>query len=332
VSDGLPVSHMLRIVDGIKRWGVSEQDLFRGLELRREDLLEPDATVSIPTAVALIERARALTGEPALGIHLGQRMSVAAHGFLGFAAMSASTLREALALVVRYAPTRTTALTFHVEESRRAALIVDECADFGEARDVILLGLLVGLSHIGTALVGRDVDLATVHVAFSEPSYYERFRHVSPRVHFGQSANRVVFDASLLDAQLASADLLSLRLAREQCERLLDSTRAHSRFVDRARRLVLRSEGGARSLIELATAVNVSSRTLRRRLADEGGSYSVVLDQERYARALVLLRSSGLSIKDVARRLGYSDVANFGRAFRRWTGQTPSAFRRSERV
>jgi AraC-like DNA-binding protein len=52
-----------------------------------------------------------------------------------------------------------------------------------------------------------------------------------------------------------------------------------------------------------------------------------VLDEERHARALVLLRSSGLSVKDVAQRLGYSDVANFMRAFKRWTGQTPGAFR-----
>jgi AraC-like DNA-binding protein len=168
---------------------------------------------------------------------------------------------------------------------------------------------------------------STVDVAFAKPGYYARFKDVSPRVRFGQSANRLVFDASLVNAPLVSADHTSLRLAREQCERLLSSVRCGSRFIDRARRLVLRSDGGIRSLEELATAVNVSSRTLRRRLAHEGGSYSAVLDEERRATALLLLRSPTLSIKDVTERLGYSDVANFMRAFRRWTGQTPAGFR-----
>jgi AraC-like DNA-binding protein len=84
---------------------------------------------------------------------------------------------------------------------------------------------------------------------------------------------------------------------------------------------VLRAEGGARSLPELAAVMKVSSRTLRRRLTDVGSSYSAVLDKERHSRALVLLRSPGVSTKDMARRLGYSNVANFNRAFRRWTGQ-----------
>jgi AraC-like DNA-binding protein len=330
--DGMPVSYMLRLVDGSKRWGVAERDLFRGLELRREDLLAPDATIPISVAEALIERARALSKEPALGIYQGLRMSVAAHGFPGFAAMSASTLRDALLLATRYAPTRTKVLTFHLEESRPAALVVEERADVGTARDFVLLSLLVGFWRIGTALLGRETGNATVHVAFAEPAYYERFRHVPPRLEFGQSANRIVFDASLLDAQLVTADLLSLRLASAQCEHVLASTRACLRFVDRARQLVLRGEGGARSLIELAEVMNVSSRTLRRRLAEEGASYSDVLDKERHARSLVLLCSPGLSIKDVAARLGYLHVTNFTRAFHRWTGETPATFRSAERV
>jgi AraC-like DNA-binding protein len=318
--DGVPASYLLRLVDGTKRWGVSERDLFRGLGLLREDLMDPDATVPIPTVEALIERARALTGEPGLGIFVGLRMPVSSHGFLGFAAMSAPTLREALELVVLYAPTRTTALTLRLEDTRHGtALVVDERVDFGKARDHILLWLLIGLCRIGNELLRQEVNNWTVHVAFAEPSYYGRFRDVLPRIHFGRSTNRIVFDASLLKAQLVSADRASLRAAREQCERLLGSAHAPSRFIDRARQLVLRAEGGARSLPELAAAMNVSSRTLRRRLTGAGSSYSAVLDKERHSRALVLLRSPGVSTKDMARRLGYSNVGNFNRALRRWT-------------
>jgi len=59
-------------------------------------------------------------------------------------------------------------------------------------------------------------------------------------------------------------------------------------------------------------------------------SYSALIEEERRTRALVLLRSSGIPTKEIAERLGYSNVANFLRAFRRWTGQTPAAFRRDQ--
>jgi AraC-like DNA-binding protein len=325
---GLPASHVLHSLELYERWGVAEQDALRGSGLRREDLLEPEASIPIPTVISLVEHARVLTREPALGMYLGFQMAVSVHGFLGFAVMSAGTLGEALELAVRYAPTRTTALRLHLEVTGPiSALVVDECTDFGSARDVILLTLLVGTWQIGNALLGREVTSSTVHVTFAEPAYYARFRHIAPRVRFGQPANRLVFDASLLQAPLVSADHASLRLARDQCERLLGSIRSSSPFIDRARGLVLRSGGGLRSLEELAASVQMSSRTLRRRLAREGGSYSTVLDEERHARALVLMRSPELSVKVVAQRLGYSNVANFTRAFKRWTGRTPSASR-----
>jgi AraC-like DNA-binding protein len=324
---GLPGSHVLHSLDLYKRWGVAEREVLRGSGLRREDLSDPDASIPIPTVISLAEHARVLTREPALGMYLGFQMAVSAHGFLGFAVMSAATLGEALELAVRYAPTRTTALRLHLEVAgHTAALVVDECTDLGSARDIILLTSLVGIWQTGNALLGREVTDSTVHVTFAEPGYYARFRHIAPRVRFSQPANRLVFDASLLHAPVVSADDTSLRLAREQCERLLGSIRSNSPFIERARRLVLRSGGGLRSLEELAASINVSSRTLRRRLALEGGSYSAVMDQERHARALILMRSSELSLKDVAKHLGYANVANFTRAFKRWTGKTPGAF------
>ncbi len=256
-------------------------------------------------------------------------MSISAHGYLGFAAMSAPTLRQALELAIQYAPIRTTSMVLHLEVTETsAALVIDENADFGSARDVLLLGVLVGLWRIGNTFLGREVTESSLDVTFPEPPYYARFRRTNPRVRFSQTANRLVFDPSLLDAPLVSADPAALRLAQDQCERLLESLGTDSRVVDRVRRLVLRRDAGVRSFEELAVAVRISPRTLRRRLADARVSFSTLLDEARRDRALLLLRSRDVSTKDVAERVGYSNVANFMRAFRRWTGRTPAAYRR----
>jgi AraC-like DNA-binding protein len=91
-----------------------------------------------------------------------------------------------------------------------------------------------------------------------------------------------------------------------------------------------RNDAGFLSLDETARALGLSARTLKRRLDEEGTSFSAILDEQRRARALLLLRSPELSVDTIAERVGYSDIANFTRAFRRWTGTTPTAFRRTQ--
>jgi AraC-like DNA-binding protein len=327
-TDGLPASHVLQFVELLKRWGVSAQELFEGTRLCCEDLLDSQANVAFPTIEALVERARTLTREPALGIYIGLNMSLTVHGFLGFAAMCAPTLGESIALAAKYGRIRTTALSLRLEVAHRtAALVIHECADFGRASDVVLLGALLGLWQMGNVLLGREAGESRIHIALDEPSYYARFRHVAPRVCFGRPANELIFDVSLLNAPVVSADAVGLRLAREHCERTLGSVQTGSHFIDRSRRLVVRRDGGVRKLTELAAAEDVSVGTLKRRFAREGRRYSEMLAEERRARALVLLRSSELSMRDVAKHLGYSTASAFSRAFRRWTGQTPGDFR-----
>lgn len=324
-----PSSYALHVVELASRWGVPDRVVLGELAIDREQLADPAGTLTLAEAIGLVERTRIATREPALGFYLGLQMSASAHGYLGFAAMSAPTLRDALELAVQYAPIRTSFLSLRLDvAAESAALVVEELEELGAARDVVLIGLLVGVWQIGNALLGREVKESTVDLTLPEPAYYARFRHVSPRVRFQQPANRLVFDPALLGARLVSADPASLRLAQEQCARELDMCSARSPLVERVRRLVLRADAGVRSFEELAEALHVSPRTLRRRLAEAKVSFSELLDQVRRDRALLLLRSVELSTKEIAERVGYSDVANFMRAFRRWTGRTPAAYRR----
>ena len=253
-------------------------------------------TIPVPIAVALLERARALTREPGLGIYLGLQTYSSEYGFLGFAAMSSPSLRHVLNLIVKYAPIVTQAFAFSTRVSGpRAALVVDERADFGPARDIVLLSLLIGMRHMATVNLGSSSDATVVHVTFPEPAYYERFRHVRPAVRFGRRSNEVVFDAALLDAPLATADPASHRLAQEQCERIFDSIAGRSRHVAEVGRMVLRADGGQRSCEEVAALLDMSPRTLRRRLAEEKTTFLEVRDQELRDRAIILLRSKELS-------------------------------------
>jgi AraC-like DNA-binding protein len=95
------------------------------------------------------------------------------------------------------------------------------------------------------------------------------------------------------------------------------------------RDLLWKAEGGLRSPAEVASAMHMSPRTLRRKLESQGQSLTAMLDGERRDRALSLLASPQLSLVQISERLGYRNVQSFERAFRRWTGTTPAAHRRS---
>jgi AraC-like DNA-binding protein len=323
----LPAAQALDVAELLKSWDISPDVLFDGLGLSGALLERPDARIPLGRFVALIERARSLTGEPALGFFLGMRMRIPAHGFLGFAAMTAGTLREALELAVRYAPTRTNALRLELRVlGGEANLFIDELADLGPARDCILLMLTVGLWQIGQSLTGQELT-GKAEFPFDKPAYAERYGDLSFDVSYSAPRTCMRFAAAQLDCTLSMANPTALNLAREQCERALDALDAQA-LTTRVREALPRAEdAGFHSLEEVAATLGVSSRTLKRKLKAEGTAFTDILDQLAIEQARGLLRTA-LSVEQVAERMGYSDVSNFGRAFRRWTGTTPAAYRK----
>ena len=328
-EQSVPAVQALHLAELARRWGVSATALFRGVGIDERELVDPSKRLSVATLVELVERARGLTGEPGLGVYFGLRMQAASHGYLGFAAMTAATLGEALELATRFAPMLTSAFTFSLERSGDvAALVIGEEADLGPARDAVLLALLIGIWRIGCTLSAVDLT-GRGELAFAEPAYFGRFRAGAPNVRFGAAQNQLVFDAAVLGYPLATADPAALSLAREQCERAIEELGFEGRVVGRVRAAIPKTGGGFRSLEEAAAKLEMSTRTLKRKLANAGTSYSVLLAEVRRTRGERLLQSEKRSIEEVASALGYSDVANFTRAFRRWTGTTPAAYRRT---
>jgi AraC-like DNA-binding protein len=320
-------TYALQVIELTKRWRISTEELLSPLGLDEAELENARAVLSRNDLIRLIERARTLTGEPAIGIHLGMQMRISAFGYLGIGAMSAATLGDALALATQFAPVLTDAFEIKLlTAGSGAALVLDERAVYGAIRDVVLIRLFVGLAKIGSTLVGRELPVS-IDLAIEEPDYYARFAEALPPMRFGQPVNQLVADATVLKWPLATADRFTLRLAREQCERELDALCREDLVVDRVRR-VLPTEEGFRTVEQVASALHMSTRTLKRRLAEQGVTFSSLVDEERRDTALLLLRSARRSVNEVARQLGYSTLSAFIRAFARWTGTTPTDYRR----
>jgi AraC-like DNA-binding protein len=326
----LPGSYACLVLAVAERWGVTSAELFTPLGLDQQELEAPGSRIPVSTASAVIRRARLLTGEPALGIHIGLQFHPIVLGYLGFASMSAASLEQCIDLIIRFGPALTNAVSLRlVRTGEIAVLVVDEHCPriFGDVRDVALLGCLVSARTIGCAVTGRDL-VRPIDVAIPEPDYYRRVEHLVPDLRFGQPINQIVLSQADLELPLRTPDRAAMRLAVDQCEQAVQALGLNANIEARALQLILQRDGPL-SFDELATALHMSSRTLRRRFTESGVCFSDLVEKARGERALLLLRSPELSLDEIADRLGYSTVSNFTRAFRRWTGLTPAAYRRS---
>jgi len=318
----LPGAYILDFVELTARWKVEPAALLRGLPVTLEALADPATRVPLRVCEAIVARATTLTREPALGVHLGMQMRVSSHGFLGFAAMTANTVREALELACRYATVRTSALglALHVEGDL-ASMAIEERTPLPPAlRELFVLALVIGIWQLGEKLTGRPLD-GVGECAFPRPAY----PLPSDRLRFDRPAHRLVFPSQALALPLVTADAAAKRLAAEQLERELAAF-SEGALVGEIRGHLAR-EGGPPTIDEVARALRVSPRTLKRRLAELGTSYSELRGDQRRQRALLLLDDRSLSVTEVAARLGYTELPNFTRAFRKWTGMTPAAYR-----
>ena len=319
----LPAAYIKDVVDLVGRWNVTPEMLLSGLPISRADLAKPATRVPIQVCGELIARAHRLTNEPALAVYLGMQMRLSSHGFLGFAAMTAGTVREAIELAVRFASTRTTllGLAFHVEAGT-ASLVIEAPVTLGPFRQFVIIGLAVGLWQIGEHLTGRKLD-GVVEVSFAAPDYLARLP-LAGRIRFSCPVDRLVFPAELLDLSLVTADPLATQLAQVECEREL-AAMVHAGLPGRVRTAL--AEDPNASLVAVAKRLRLSTRTLKRHLADHDTSFSAIAVDIRRQRAFLLLDNRELSIGEVATRLGYTELPNFTRAFRKWTGVTPAAYR-----
>jgi AraC-like DNA-binding protein len=328
----LPAVHVHHLAEVTTRYGVSLAELIEGLGLEGRDLNHPDERISIAMAEQVAVRAVTLTGEPALGWLVGLQMRISAYGYLGFAAMVASTAGDAIELVTRFTPTRTNAISVRLDrDGDRAAIYIEEMAALGEAREMIVIALMESTRQIGGALVGQKIH-GRFELAMPEPPYFARLNRNGefPDVYFGCVANRLVFDASVLDLKPVLADPAALRLAIENCERELTLVREARHVSARVRAVLGRQDGLHCNLERVAEVLGSTARTVRRRLVEEGTTFSELLDDARRAEGLRLVASSPMSLEAIATRLGYASLTSFHRAYKRWTGHAPSASRHAK--
>ena len=296
-----------------------------------------DPTARIPTRMIDIafKKAAAMIADPAFALRAAECWHPSHLGVLGFAWLSSGTLRNGLRLIERYSRIFGFKATVRCAEAPDGLRFTFDHrrgdAPIGPAMADAILALVLSMCRFN---FDATLNPIAVHLRRPEPSdaqpYHEFF---GCPLHFGADEDSFVLAVGVVDAPLSSSqpDL------EETFDAILaEQLAALGNEYDLAARckayLLPRLTAGVHSEEALATAMGMSRRTLQRKLADIGLTYTDVLDATRYDLALRYLEEPLHSVKDITFLLGFSEQSAFSRAFRRWSGKAPSSYRSAQKL
>lgn len=331
LSPQLPGAFVHLLLDVTSSMGVSRRELLSGSGITKTKLDQPYWYIDFVCFDALLRRAIRLTNDTLLPVKAGMGMKITNLGVVGFAALVSPTLGNALDLCISMVHHRCHGLVF---TSRRvgseAMLRVELTQAQHPLSDAAICFLMAGLASMAKSLTGRSFS-ACAHVTFARPSNAEWMHKVAGSIsaRFNTAHNQWTFPSRVLDWPLASWDAAAEKLALTHCKRLVEhrheSPDSPAALVSR---LVAENLDGSIGMAHVASRMQMSARTLQRLLTQEGTSYSNIVEQMKCKRAEVMLSGTDAQVAAIAERLGYANPANFNRAFKRWYGLSPTAFKR----
>ena len=318
------------IAHEVSRRDGSSTALLRGLGFEPPDLERVDFRVSYAQTGRVVQRALQLLGDPHLGLRLGANFSLVSWGLCLVGMMASAGPREALELAIDFLPSTERFLRLQRElDGAQLSAVAEPVYDEDEdVRRFLVEHAFAALTRAMRYVVGPWYGPQRVELSAEAPADPRGHEEVfGCPVRFGTRTDRMVFD--LVEHPIATADPLVARLCRHQLEQRAGAGAPSEleAVIVRALRVDLRTPP---TMAAIAASINISERTLRRRLLEAELSYAGLLDQERMRRALALLGATQSPLARVAKEAGFSDARSLRRAIKRWTGQTPSALRRNE--
>lgn len=318
------------LVEAVEQVGVSRTELLRAAQLDTALLYCEEAGVPRSLVYRLCELALDLTHDPALGLHWSERLCGTTFNPVSDLVAHAATLRQGFDSL----------RSFHRLLNDQPSFRLTERADKVTVQCFNLIGASVRVQRFGLEMLvlgvvrlirsfGGQARVDAVSFEYERPEYHEEYTRVlglAPR--FEQPLTCIVFDRALMSSVSLHRDEDVHEALRVIAERRILRLTQHTPFSARVRELLVeQAHTHQPDMNRVARALGLSRRSLRRRLVAEGSSYKAIVKEALAIVAKQYLRERRLTIQETAYEMGFADTSTFHRAFKRWTGRTPSAYR-----
>ncbi len=310
----------------VRRSGIIPKEAYESLEA-----MDADERIPIASVHDMLQAAIDRAGDPDLGLKAAREYTRGDCGAIDYAVSSAATVRDAMETAGRYMRLINDSLEFRLEvRGEQVFARLENTVPLPRAAVDFQCGAF-HRAHSHSWASDVDFEVRFQHAAPDDVTEYERT--FGPcTLKFGASEMGFLFDRRLLDMPLPSADSKLHEVMRRHAEVMLNDLPRTRSLSDQVRELIAKElTSGNASVVRVASHLNVSSRTLERRLEREGTTFTYLLDDLRKRLALGYVGADHLDLSEVALLLGFSQTSAFHRAFKRWTNQTPLHFRRAHR-
>jgi AraC-like DNA-binding protein len=315
----------------IEARGGDPDEVLGPLALDRRALCDPHGFIADADFARLLHEAARVTGDDAFGLHFGERYHPKNLGALAYILVNSPTMGVAFENAGRYLRVHNAgAEASFVREEKWAYLrhrLTDVPLDIRRQHEECSLAVALGAIRL---MAGSDWSPVEVQFEHSAPAdVAELYRVFKAPATFGHEHNALVVESELCERAIPAADARLYPIMQRYLEDALGELPPEDDFLQSVRRTIGESvRHGEPTLTHVARRLAIGGRTLQRRLGEYGVDFKGLVDDTRRRFALRHLADPEITLTEVAYLLGYSEVSAFNRAFKRWTGSTPSDHRR----
>lgn len=322
-------SYLRPLLEAAEARGVSPRELALAAKLPPGSLSPVPDSLSADDYVNLLAVGAQLADDPHFGLHVGERVKLGTYSVYGLILLSCRDFGHVFQQTMRYEQL--------AHDLGRSALQLDGAnaqyqwlSNYPSANRHLVESVFAGIRVFSTWLAGMPLPsskMQFVHQQDADSAEYERIFGAAPL--FGEPVNSAHFDAQLLACPVPNADVGLYPVLQQHAEQLLkERTRSDQGIAAQVHAAIIKNLAHDRvRLSSIAEELNLSPRTLQRKLNEAGASFQQVLDQARFALATDYLRQESLSLVDISFLLGYQEQSAFTHAFKEWAGVNPGAWR-----
>jgi len=307
--------------------GLDAAAVLQTAELAREALASIDSRLPVASVLRLWEAAAEAAGDPSFGIHVAEALPAGTYDVFEHILAAAETVGTGLSQLARYIPLIHDHSTMTLDLEPGHARLLRRVPSIGPQYDEFSMTLLLVRSRQASATAWAPERVTFQHER--TPDDGEPARVFGCPVVFGAAETEMLIPRSVVELRHPRADSPLLEVLSRHVEARMGSLPQRGALLARVSSAIARRIATELpSLASTAAALRMPERTLQRRLAEEGVTHSALVDDVRRNLALELLVDANVSLTEIGYRLHFADPTAFYRAFRRWTGDGPAAYRK----
>jgi len=320
------------LVEVLAEQGIAPEDSLSGSGVTVGELQDASVLTSVGQYATVCRNAVSLGCDPATPFKVGRKLHLSAYGMYGYALMSCLSLRDYFKLGVKYhrLVTPTVAIEWTEYPDRMVWTFPDAftSSPSRELREFIIEQQYTQhVTHLQD-VAGGICPPVKACFSYPAPAHADIYPdYLGCECLFGQAQCELIYDSAILERKPQLAHPLTTAMLQETCDRLIGQAKTSSGVSGEVYQSLMATPGSFPDMESVAKSMHLTSRTLRRRLDEEGSSFQAIVDDVKRSLALEYLKTTKMSTEDVAMLLGFSDAANFRRALKRWTGKGTEALR-----